>query len=268
MNADAVSPRPSDTSGQVKNGEGKQDNWNGRSVTAVPPGQGDAISPDAVVLGMVMAHAQRQQLMNNVLSLGAYEEDLKLDGVGTYTGPVKDGKPHGTGKLKYLSTDSSQRRQYEGEFVNGVRTGRGLLTFQNGDRYMGEFDNNQYHGQGELIYGGWKYIGNFKEGRYHGRGKLSSPKGTLWEGMFENHQLNGPATETRVDGSRFSGNYKDDKPNGFGTLYHPNGCLHMQGNFINGLMQGRGILGFPQGDKVEGLFKDGKVAEGECCVIL
>ena len=32
------------------------------------------------------------------------------------------------------------------------REGQGELTWRNGDRYVGEFLNNQMHGQGELLW--------------------------------------------------------------------------------------------------------------------
>lgn len=38
---------------------------------------------------------------------------------------------------------------YEGDFVNGQAEGTGVLTFIDGDTYMGNFKDNLFHGQGK-----------------------------------------------------------------------------------------------------------------------
>ena len=37
---------------------------------------------------------------------------------------------------------------YEGDFVLGVKKGKGFYGLANGDTYEGEFDNGVFHGQG------------------------------------------------------------------------------------------------------------------------
>ncbi len=43
-----------------------------------------------------------------------------------------------------------------GVFHNNARTGRGVYTFSNGDRYEGQFKNNKIHGTGKMIYANGK----------------------------------------------------------------------------------------------------------------
>jgi hypothetical protein len=40
--------------------------------------------------------------------------------------------------------------RYVGDWENGVKKGRGVYTFGNGDVFDGEYDNNVRHGNGEL----------------------------------------------------------------------------------------------------------------------
>jgi hypothetical protein len=60
---------------------------------------------------------------------------------------------------------------YEGDRVRGSMTGRGKLTYLNGDIYEGDFLDNLASGHGKLMLGKNNfYIGEFKKGVKHGRG--------------------------------------------------------------------------------------------------
>ena len=51
---------------------------------------------------------------------------------------------------------------YEGEFVNGVMTGKGLIIFPNGDKYEGYVVDAVPHGDGRLLFtDGSQIIGQF-----------------------------------------------------------------------------------------------------------
>lgn len=41
---------------------------------------------------------------------------------------------------------------YIGEFVDGMRHGKGVFRFANGDRYEGEFDKNLFDGYGVFVW--------------------------------------------------------------------------------------------------------------------
>ena len=61
-----------------------------------------------------------------------------------YFGGVYRGMKHGIGV--YLTSDTA----YEGEFSLDYKSGRGWQRFPNGSVYVGEFQNNKTHGEGEL----------------------------------------------------------------------------------------------------------------------
>ena len=61
--------------------------------------------------------------------------------------------------------------KYVGEWKDGKYNGQGTYTFANGDKYVGEFKDDQSNGQGTYTYAsGAKYVGEFKDGKYNGQG--------------------------------------------------------------------------------------------------
>ena len=50
--------------------------------------------------------------------------------------------------------------QYQGEYADGIRQGKGKYIFNNGDRYEGDFRNNKKHGIGKITY--------LNKGEYYG----------------------------------------------------------------------------------------------------
>ncbi|MGT2910433.1 MORN repeat-containing protein [Streptococcus cameli] len=75
---------------------------------------------------------------------------------------------------------------YTGSLKSNKMTGKGTLTFKNGDRYKGEFKNGIFHGQGTFTAKeGWTYVGEFKQGQPDGQGKLTTKEKTVYEGTFK-----------------------------------------------------------------------------------
>eukprot|EP00092_Neocalanus_flemingeri_P049962 GFUD01057600.1.p2 GENE.GFUD01057600.1~~GFUD01057600.1.p2 ORF type:complete len:143 (+),score=36.79 GFUD01057600.1:24-431(+) len=85
---------------------------------------------------------------------------------GTYAGEVNlAGVPDGSGTYSCFS------HTYTGDWREGVRHGRGVNTFSNGDVYTGEWDNDERHGHGELTWiSGRSYAGGMVRGKMQGRG--------------------------------------------------------------------------------------------------
>ena len=80
---------------------------------------------------------------------------------GKYLGLLKDGIPHGLGRL--LRPDGAG---YEGEWRNGKPHGRGTITFKSGASYKGDLVNGKQHGFGVYIrQDGIKTKGYWEEGK-------------------------------------------------------------------------------------------------------
>jgi len=92
--------------------------------------------------------------------------------------------------------------RYVGDFLNGAFDGQGSYSWTTGDRYVGEFRNGVRSGQGTLTSSsGDRYVGQFKDDQFHGQGTLTLPNGTEYVGEFRDGGRNGPGTEYRADGT-------------------------------------------------------------------
>ena len=66
------------------------------------------------------------------------------------------------------------------------------LTFPNGAKYVGEFKNDKWHGQGTYSYAnGDKYVGEFKDGKRNGQGTYTYADGDYCTGKFNNEKCLG-----------------------------------------------------------------------------
>ena len=149
-------------------------------------------------------------------------------------------------------------QKYIGEFKNGKYHGQGTFTFPNGQKYVGEFKYDKSNGQGTFTFpNGQKYIGGFKNGKYHGQGNLTFPDGEKYIGEFKDGKYHGQGTLTFPSGEKHAGEFKDDKANGQGTHTLPDGRRYV-GEVKDGKYHGQGTQTTPNGQKYVGEFKDGK----------
>ena len=71
----------------------------------------------------------------------------------------------------------------------------GTWAFDSGDKYVGEFKNNKFHGRGTYYYladnqfKGDKYVGGYKDGKMHGRGTYTYANGSKNVVAWENGRL-------------------------------------------------------------------------------
>lgn len=114
-----------------------------------------------------------------------------------WTGGCVNGKAHGVGKaLKYKN--GVLESTYEGEYKNGIREGRGKFTHASDNSVKeGIFVNGQLTGKGTMTDdNGNSYIGNFINYRLHGNGKYKMANGGTMKGYFVADRL---YTGTYVD---------------------------------------------------------------------
>ena len=138
------------------------------------------------------------------------QSGLKKD---RYIGQVNPdtGLRHGQGVYKY----KNPYFQYEGEFVDGVKHGKGKLIFSDGGFIEGNFENNQIMGEGMRQWGdGSQYIGNFKEGEMHGEGSHTLSTGESYHGEFNMNVREGKGELTTEDSKTITGTFKKGHPHG------------------------------------------------------
>ena len=115
--------------------------------------------------------------------------------------------------------DKNNNPQYKGEvkreyiiFGDYIREGVGILTYSDGDKYVGEWKDGQKNGQGTYTWSnGNKYLGEYKDGKQHGQG-----------------------TKTYSDGEKYVGEWKEGRFwNGIG--YDKN--RKIKSKYVNGVKQ-------------------------------
>lgn len=121
---------------------------------------------------------------------------------GKYVGALNKLRlPHGLGKIRY-----SNGITYDGSWIQGRKEGvNGIWTNVNGEKYHGEFLDDDIEGSGEYSFGdGSKIVADFVKGKAEGDGQcFDKDGGLIYEGTFK------------------SGEY-----NGFGYLIENNGCSY------------------------------------------
>ena len=191
------------------------------------------------------------------------------EGQCTGLGFLKKQIPNGKGKMTYNTGDPydfynnrSNRYNscvYEGEWVDGVQTGQGTMTYENGDVYEGEWANGIQTGQGTMKHNnGDVYEGEWAEsdspinvninegtlyarnvasdyiGVKHGNGTMKYKNGDVYEGEWKSGGKHGNGTMKYKNGDVYEGEWKSGKRNGQGTMKSKNGDVY-EGNWINGL---------------------------------
>ncbi len=131
------------------------------------------------------------------------------------------------------------RYHYKGEFLNGRRNGFGVMDILHsqfkGDKYVGEFKDGKFNGQGTYIHAnGNKYVGEYKDDNKNGQGTYTWTDGDKYVGQFKDGKFNGQGTYKSRDGNTYVGEYKDDKRNGLGIFYSSIGIIAESGIYKDG----------------------------------
>lgn len=175
---------------------------------------------------------------------------------GIYEGELVNGQRTGKGKFTW-----SNDNVYEGDFVDGHRTGKGKFTWYDGDVYEGDFVDGHRTGKGKYTWSsGSVYEGDFVDGERTGRGKYTWPNADVYEGDFVNGKKHGKGRFTDASGT-YEGEYADDRKHGKGKLTWNDGDVY-EGDFAGGQRTGKGKYTWHDGDVCEGDFVDGQPVKG------
>jgi hypothetical protein len=124
---------------------------------------------------------------------------------------------------------------YEGNYVDGVKTGVGKMTFPNGDIYHGEWKDDRMNGDGSFMYAnGDIYSGKFEDGVRAGKGtyEFAEDKSLLVGNWTDNTITDGKWMFK--DGGSYVGHFDGGKPIGNCTFKFPGG-LQQDGEYVKTL---------------------------------
>jgi hypothetical protein len=107
---------------------------------------------------------------------------------------------------------------------------QGAATYSSGDKYVGDFRDGKYHGQGNFTRtDGAKYVGQFRAGKPHGEGTGNFSDGDKYVGEHRNGKFHGQGTYTLVNGDKYVGEFRDDNYHGYGILTYADGGPPLEG---------------------------------------
>lgn len=143
----------------------------------------------------------------------------------------------------------------------GVLTGRGRITWSNGDSYDGDIANSRRQGKGVFIWAnGQSFDGEWSNDQPVGVASVRFANGNRYQGPTVNGMPEGKGVMQYASGDRYDGVLQGGVPHGEGTYRWANGQEY-QGQWVNDLPQGKGRMKFTNGDVYEGAVEQG-VATG------
>lgn len=117
----------------------------------------------------------------------------------------------------------SEELSYEGCYLGGLKHGAGLLRCTN-STYEGEFQQDNKHGQGTLLWhDGRRYRGQFEHGKFHGTAMMTWPDGRVYDGQYADDRKHGDGTFSWADGRRYQGQWVCGKRHGIGVYTNAKG---------------------------------------------
>lgn len=131
-------------------------------------------------------------------------------------------------------------------------------------RIKSENRNEELENVMENYTNGNKYVGQKKGDLKHGKGKYTFRDGSYYEGDWNENKISGVGGLYFVDGNiEYNGEWRNDEFNGWGTHYSDRKkgeCWQKyEGEFRNGVKEGRGKMHFRDGSVYDGEFKGGKI---------
>jgi hypothetical protein len=145
---------------------------------------------------------------------------------------------------------------FEGNLINGIKTGNGKMKFSNGDEYTGNWDNDYMSGNGTMKFSdGNEYTGNWDNDYMSGNGTMKFYDGGEYIGNWVNSIFNGNGTMKFSDGDEYNGNLVNGIINGYGKMTYKNGDEY-NGRWINSNRHGNGIMKYNNGDEYIGQWYD------------
>ena len=125
---------------------------------------------------------------------------------------------------------------------------------KNGDKYIGELEDNQKHGYGILYYNNHenyiRYEGFWKNNKKYSKGTMIYKDGSTYIGHWNNDMREGEGVIYYENGEKFCGHFKEDKKNGKGIFYSQNYNSIYLGLYKDDVKDGKGITYYKKNNKI------------------
>ena len=148
---------------------------------------------------------------------------------------------------------------YEGSWNNNFeKEGFGISIDKNGNKYIGNWKDDNFNGKGRIIsINGDYYEGDWKSGIIEGFGIFySSSNNYKYEGAFKNNKFDGKGKLTyEKENIKYVGYFKNGVKEGKGKMIFGNKSKYV-GQFKNDLFWGEGTFEWPDGRKYIGRWKN------------
>jgi len=163
--------------------------------------------------------------------------------------------------------------------------GHGVLEWSVKARYVGEFFNGLYHGEGTFEWPDRAHVyrGQWQFGEMSGKGTLTTSTGSVYSGEFHAGNMEGRGSMTFITNDQYVGEFKESMFNGLGTYMwscgtvlvgvfennfcnkvgkktYPNGQVYV-GEMLEDQEHGRGVLTDQQGTRIVGFWAHGNLSE-------
>jgi len=102
---------------------------------------------------------------------------------------------------------------YDGDYLNNLPHGQGLMKYRDGKLYRGEWKDGDRHGFGKLLYpNGDSYNGSWEAGKKSGTGTYFFAKtGSTYKGTWANGEIQSGTWDMK-SGVRFEGKFENGQP--------------------------------------------------------
>ena len=169
-----------------------------------------------------------------------------------YNGTYKEGKKHGQGV--YYSNFGVDK--YERTWKFGKRNGHGVADWGGQKRYIGEWKNDRFHGNGELLLTQKGIIAPLPWGKNKNHeGKICFPFNVSYKGTFKDGKMNGQGEYYAENGEWYKGDWKNGKKHGVGEFHYVDGSRY-KGEWENDLRHGQGEYHDTDGNWYKGIWEN------------
>jgi hypothetical protein len=172
------------------------------------------------------------------------EIEISNKAVYTYAGYFS------SGMKSVIGIEIEGESSFIGSFTSDFKTGIGISLFRDSQFYIGQIEQDLYHGKGALFKDGTLYLGSFVKDNYEGYGLILDIYGKghyFYSGSMKQGKKDGQCKIVLHNGDIYEGGVEDD-------------CYHSTGKYVS-TKHGVTIYGNFESNKLEGDAKLEKESE-------